>query len=69
MPTWPISLTTISSLLPRRFEGWFMNVRLVCTSKRRVPKKGIAALSTWAISMTSPVLISRVAFSTASAFW
>ena len=59
---------TISSLLPRRLEGWFMNVRLVCTSKRRVPANGIWLFSTWAISMTSPVLMSRVAFSTLSGF-
>ncbi len=45
-----------------------MNVRLVWTSKRRVPKKGIAALSTCPISMTSPVLISRAALSTDSGF-
>jgi hypothetical protein len=55
-------------LLPRRFEGWFMNVRLVCTSKRRVPANGILSFNTWAISMTSPVLMSRVAFSTLSGF-
>ena len=45
-----------------------MNVRLVVTSKRRVPKNGIAALSTWPISMTSPVLISRTALRTDSGF-
>src|SRR5438132_9423679 len=57
-----------ASLLPRRFEGWFMKVRLVCTSKRRVPKNGIEADSTWAMSITSPVRISRVARSTVSGF-
>ena len=58
----------ISSLLPRRLAGTFMNVRLVCTSKRRVPTKGMDALSTWPSSMTSPVRISRVARSTVSDF-
>jgi hypothetical protein len=38
-----------------------MNVRLVCTSKRRVPKNGISDESTCARSMCSPVLISFVA--------
>ena len=39
---------TISSLLPRRLDCGFMNVRLMCTSKRRVPKNGILSLSTCA---------------------
>jgi hypothetical protein len=47
VPTWPISLTTSSSLLPRRCDGWFMNVRLVWASKRRVPKNGIVEFSSW----------------------
>src|SRR5882724_10716883 len=68
VPTCPISLTRTSSLLPRRFEGSFMNVRLVCTSKRRVPKNGIEAFSTWPSSMISPDLMSWVARSTDSAF-
>lgn len=37
VPTWPISEMTISSLEPPRLEKSFMNVRLVWTSKRRVP--------------------------------
>ena len=41
VPTWPISVITISSLLPRRFEKSFMNVRLTCMSKRRVPKNAM----------------------------
>ena len=45
-----------------------MNVRLVWTSKRRVPKNGILSFSTCAISITSPVLISCVARSTAAGF-
>ena len=49
---------------PRRFDGWFMNVRLVWTSKRRVPENGIWLFSTWPSSMTSPVLMSRAARST-----
>ena len=36
------------------------------TSNRRVPKNGMAALSTCPISMTSPVLINRTALSTDS---
>src|SRR4029450_12087657 len=68
VPTCPISLIRTSSLLPRRLDGWFMNVRLVCTSKRRVPKNGIEALSTWPSSMISPDLMSRVARSTDSDF-
>ena len=51
------------------FDALFMNVRLICTSKRRVPKNGILSLSTWASSITSPVLIRPVAFSTAAGFW
>ena len=35
-----------------------MNVRLVCTSKRRVPKNAMLGPSTWPSSITSPVLIS-----------
>jgi hypothetical protein len=66
VPTWPSSVMMISSLLPRRLDGWFMNVRLVCTSKRRVPKNGIAALSTCPSSITSPVLMSLVPRSTVS---
>ena len=38
-----------------------MNVRLVWTSKRRVPKNGMLAPSTWPSSITSPVLISLAA--------
>ena len=49
--------------------GWFRNVRLTCTSKRRVPKNGILSLSTCASSITSPVLIRPAAFMTAAAFW
>src|SRR5262249_2083003 len=45
-----------------------MNVRLVCTSKRRVPEKGILSLRTCASSMTSPLLMSFVARSTDSGF-
>src|SRR5215831_16705420 len=59
---------TISSLLPRRLAKSFMNVRLTCTSKRRVPKNGIFALSTYPSSMTSPVLISLTALSTVCGF-
>jgi len=46
-----------------------MKVRLACTSKRRVPKKGIFWDSTCPISMTSPVLMSFAAFITAAGFW
>ena len=46
VPTWPSSVTTISSFDPRMLENWFMNVRLVCTSKRRVPKNGMLGPST-----------------------
>ena len=46
----------------------FMKVRLTCTSKRRVPKNGILSLSTWASSITSPVLIRLTAFITAAGF-
>ena len=42
----PRVMTTSSSLLARRFTTWFMNVRLVWTSKRRVPTSGIVALRT-----------------------
>jgi hypothetical protein len=42
---------TISSLLPRMLENWFMNVRLMCMSSRRVPENGILALSTWPSSI------------------
>ena len=45
-----------------------MKVRLVCTSKRRVPKNGILSPSTWPSSITSPVLISFAAFITAAGF-
>src|SRR5829696_2191935 len=69
VPTWPISEMTISSFEPRRFEGWFMKVRLMCTSKRRVPKNGILSESTWPSSITSPVLMSFAAFITAAAVW
>jgi hypothetical protein len=58
----------ISSLLPRRFDGWFRNVRLVCTSKRRVPKNGMDEESTWPNSITSPVRMSRVPRRTVSGF-
>src|SRR5262249_43052113 len=58
----------ISSLLPRRLANSFMKVRLTCTSKRRVPKNGIFALSTYPSSMTSPVLISLTALSTVCGF-
>src|SRR5437763_13883184 len=68
VPTWPISLTTSSSLDPRRLDGWFMNVRLVWTSKRRVPENGILSLRTWASSIVSPVLIRRIAFNSVSGF-
>ncbi len=50
-------------------ENSFMNVRLVCTSKRRVPKNAMLGPSTCASSITSPVLISLAAFSTAAGFW
>ena len=50
-------------------ENWFMKVRLVCTSKRRVPKNGMVGPSTCASSITSPVLISFAAFITAAGFW
>src|SRR5262245_43413051 len=46
-----------------------MNVRLTCTSKRRVPKNGILSLSTCASSITSPLLMRLAAFITAAAFW
>ena len=59
----------ISSFEPRMLENWFMNVRLVCTSKRRVPKNAMLGPSTCASSITSPVLISLAAFSTAAGFW
>ena len=36
VPTWPISASTISSLLPRRFDSGFIVVRLVCSSNVRV---------------------------------
>src|SRR6478609_3119888 len=45
-----------------------MNVRLTCTSKRRVPKNGMLAPSTCPSSITSPVLISLTALSTACGF-
>ena len=45
-----------------------MNVRLTCTSKRRVPKNGMLAPSTCPSSMTSPVLISLTALSTDCGF-
>ena len=45
-----------------------MNVRFVCTSKRRVPENGPEGPRTWARSMISPVLMSRVARSTLSGF-
>jgi hypothetical protein len=48
---------------------WFMNVRLVWTSKRRVPKNAMLGPSTCASSNTSPVLISFAAFITAAGFW
>src|SRR5262245_49383168 len=45
-----------------------MKVRLMWTSKRRVPKNGILSLSTWPSSITSPVLISLTALSTVCGF-
>ena len=45
-----------------------MNVRFTCTSKRRVPKNGILSFITWAISMTSPVLMSSLARITLAGF-
>jgi len=55
-------------LLPRSFEPVFMKVCLTCTSKRRVPKNGIAGPSTCANSMISPLLISLTASSTSCGF-
>src|SRR6266700_3818668 len=69
VPTWPISLVTNSSLLPRVFLPVFMKVRLVCRLKMRVPKNGMPGPSTYAISITSPVLISRTARNTVSGFF
>src|SRR5262249_3718163 len=46
---------------PRRFEGWFMNVRLVWTLNCRVPGMGMSEASGWAISIASPVLMRRAA--------
>jgi hypothetical protein len=68
VPTWPISDSTISSLLPRSFDPVFMKVRFTCMSKRRVPKNGIAGPSTYASSTISPVLISFTASSTRCGF-
>src|SRR5262249_36266311 len=45
-----------------------MNVRFMCTSKRRVPKNAMLGPSTCASSMTSPVLISFTALSTDCGF-
>src|SRR5215468_538662 len=45
-----------------------MTVRFTCTSKRRVPENGMSGPSTWASSVTSPVLISLTASSTACGF-
>src|SRR5436190_3882601 len=45
-----------------------MNVRLVCTAKRRVLWMGMLPDSTWPISITSPVRMSRAALSTLSGF-
>ena len=58
----------ISSLLPRMLENWFMNVRFGCTSNRRVPKNAMLGPSTCASSITSPLLISLAALSTAAGF-
>src|SRR2546426_4221138 len=66
VPTWPISLRSISSLLPRRFDCGFMNVRLVWMSKRRVGDMGIVGERTWLSSTTSPVRTSLTALSTES---
>jgi len=51
-------------VMPRRLDGWFMNVRLMWTSKLRAPKNDMLAFRTWPSSITSPVLISLTAFST-----
>src|SRR5207302_304846 len=69
VPTWPISEVTTSSLLPRVFLPGFMNVRLVCRLKMRVPKKAIPGPSTWLSSITSPVLMSRAPRKTVSGFF
>ena len=45
-----------------------MKVRLVCTSKRRVPKNAILSFSGCAISITSPLLMSCAARSTLAGF-
>src|SRR4029077_3224161 len=55
-----------SSLLPRRLDCGFTNVRLVCTSQRRVAEIGILSFSTWPSSIVSPVLIRRTPFSSVS---
>src|SRR6266568_982733 len=68
VPTWPISLVTTSSLLPRVFLPVFMKVRLVCRLKMRVPKNAMPGPRTWPSSMTSPVLMSRAPRSTVSGF-
>src|SRR3989454_2252206 len=65
----PLSLhdaLPISSLLPRRFDWGFMNVRLVWMLYCRVPDRGMSGARTWASSMTSPVRMSRAARSTFS---
>src|SRR5207302_1985717 len=69
VPTWPISEVTTSSLLPRVFLPGFMNVRLVCRLKIRVPEKAIPGPSTWLSSITSPVLMSRAPRKTVSGFF
>ena len=68
VPTWPISDKTSSSLLPRSLVPAFMKVRLACMSKRRVGEIAIPGPSTWASSITSPVLISFTALSTDAGF-
>ena len=64
VPTWPISLTTSSSLLMRLLLPIGPLVRLVCKSKRRVPNNGMSPASAQPSSNTSPVRINRAAFAT-----
>src|SRR6266850_6882881 len=68
VPTWPISLVSSSSLLPRRLDGLFMKVRLVCTLNWRVAEMGMDELRTWPSSMVSPVRMSCAALSTEAGF-
>jgi hypothetical protein len=68
VPTCPISLVSSSSLLPRRFDGGFMNVRLVCTLNCRVPGIGMSDASGCPKSIISPVLMSCAARSTVAGF-